>query len=321
MGRPPALNEIQRKYVLENYSSMETRKIAENLGVDYRHIQNFATIRKLKKVDGFRVYLSEEEKDYILKWYNKKTTQEIAKHLGYTTKKINDFAYGKGLIRNINKYAINQDYFKKIDTANKAYWLGFLYADGCVRLKRSASETITGGAVLEITIQSDDVAILERFKMSISSNSPIKEKIVKDKYKAVRLNICNTEMCRDLDKLGCTPRKSLTLTFPNKDQVPDDLIPHFIRGYFDGDGNVYRGDDKNISPKIGFVGTKEFLDGILNIAENHIGLTRVSMYQKKENKAYQIQWGGYSNLKSWEEYLYDYEDIIYLPRKRDKFYI
>ena len=60
---------------------------------------------------------------------------------------------------------------------------------------------------------------------------------------------------------------------------------------------------------------------ILNIAEKCIGLTRVSMQQKKGNKSYQIQWSGFSNLKSWEEYLYNYEDIIYLPRKREKFYI
>lgn len=319
MGRPPILNETQRKYVLENYSSMETRKIAENLGVDYKHIKNFASSNKLKKVDGFRVYLSKEEKDYVLEWYNKKTTREIAEHLGYTTKKINDFAYGKGLIREISRYAVNQNYFKKIDTANKAYWLGFLYADGCISLKNK--DIKTGGSLLEITLQADDVDILKRFKMSISSNSPIKEKLVKGKYPSVRLCICNTEICRDLEKLGCTPKKSLTLTFPNKSQVPDDLIPHFIRGYFDGDGNVYRGDDKNFSPKISFVGTKEFLCEILNIAENCIGLTRVSMQQKKGNKSYQIQWGGFSNLKSWEEYLYNYEDIIYLPRKREKFYI
>lgn len=318
MGRPPILNETQRKYVLENYSSMETRKIAEYLGVDYKHIKNFASTKKLKKIDGFRVYLSEDDKNYVLRWYNKKTTQEIAKHLGYTTKKINDFAYGKGLLRDINRYNINKNYFKKIDTVNKAYWLGFLYADGYVGLK---DNNATGGSVLEITLQANDVEILERFKMSLSSNSPIKNKVVKDKYKAVRLVICNTEICKDLERLGCTPRKSLTLTFPNENQVPSYLIPHFIRGYFDGDGNVYRCANEKISPKISFVGTKEFLEEILNIAESCMGLTKVSIQQKRGNKSYQIQWGGFSNLKSWEEYLYDYEDIIYLPRKREKFYI
>ena len=297
---------------------METREIAEYLNVEYKYIRNFANRSKLRKADGYRVYLSEDEKKYILEWYNKKPTLEIAKDLGYTTKKINDFAYGVGLLRDKKRYAVNQNYFKEINTSNKAYWLGFLYADGCIL---SDINRRTGGSVLEICLNADDVNILERFKISLSSNSPIKEKIINDKYKAVRLNICNTNICKDLVRLGCTSRKSLTLKFPTEEQVPQYLIPHFIRGYFDGDGNVYVDDKGKLSPKIGFVGTKEFLEEILNIAENNLGLTRVVKYQKKGNQAYQIQWSGFSNLKSWEEYLYNYEDIIYLPRKREKFYI
>ena len=279
MGRPSRLNDFQKEYVLKNYANMETRKIAEYLNIEYKYIRNFADRSKLRKADGYRVYLSEDEKKYILEWYNKKSTGEIAKDLGYTTKKINDFAYGVGLLRDIKRYTVNQNYFKKINTSNKAYWLGFLYADGCIL---SYKNRRTGGSALEISLKADDVNILERFKMSLSSNSPIKEKVVNEKYKAVRLNICNAEICDDLVKLGCTPRKSLTLKFPTEKQVPKYLIPHFIRGYFDGDGNVYVDDKGKFSPKIGFVGTEEFLEEILNIAENNLGLTKVTKYQKKE---------------------------------------
>lgn len=316
MGRPSVLNDFQKDYILKNYPNMETRKIAEHLNVEMKYVQYFAQRNKIKKENCYKLYLSEDEKEYILKWYNKKPTGEIARELGYKTKKINDFAYGRGLLRKVNRYTINQDYFKKINTPNKAYWLGFLYADGCILPSKKGK---SGGSVLEITLQESDVEILERFKMSISSNSPIKTKVVKNKYGAVRLSICNTEMCKDLEKLGCTPRKSLTLKFPTDEQVPKHLLPHFIRGYFDGDGNVYRSEGDTLHPKISFVGTKDFLEEILNIAEIELGLTRVVHYQKSGNQAYQIQWGGFSNLKSWEEYLYDHEDIIYLPRKREKF--
>ena len=32
----------------------------------------------------------------------------------------------------MSKYVYNKDYFEKINTSEKAYWLGFLYADGCI---------------------------------------------------------------------------------------------------------------------------------------------------------------------------------------------
>ena len=80
-------------------------------------------------------------------------------------------------------------------------------------------------------------------------------------------------MYNDLIKQGCVPRKSLILTFPNTNQVPENLINHFIRGYFDGDGSISYGirerysvrkkqNLKRIAVKADFVGTKEMLNEI-----------------------------------------------------------
>lgn len=55
-----------------------------------------------------------------------------------------------------------------------------------------------------------------------------------------RIQISSKTLTADLLKLGCTPRKSLTLKFPNDGIFKsNDLIRHFIRGYFDGDGSVF----------------------------------------------------------------------------------
>ena len=59
---------------------------------------------------------------------------------------------------------------------------------------------------------------------------------------------------------GCTPRKSLALNFPTKEQVPDEYLYDFIRGYVDGDGHIRY--DKRY--EIVILGTKNFLQGLLS---------------------------------------------------------
>lgn len=322
MPRVCMFNEKQQDFIKSNYPYMSNKKIAEVLGGEFtdKNVKGFADRHKLKK-DCLRVYMNQEEMDYIIRWYNKKPTGDIAKHLGYTTKKVNDFAYRKGLKRNIVKYSINDTYFQSIDTPNKAYWLGFLYADGCViEVKKNGK---VRSLALEVGLSKTDEFHLSVFKMSLSSNAPIKYKVVDNKYEACRVSFCNTNLCKDLINLGCVPRKSLILKFPSEYQVPKDLQKHFIRGYFDGDGCVFHNEDtrKNGSDlcSLSFVGTEEFLVVLQDVVFNELGLTKTAIRQKKDNQSYQCAWGGKSNIETWFQYLYSDEDIIYLQRKRDKF--
>jgi DNA-binding NarL/FixJ family response regulator len=124
------------------------------------------------------------------------------------------------------KYSdINYSFFNTIDTQEKAYCLGFLYADGCV-----SHNLLT----LSLKLHQQDEAILTQIKNLISPSSPLK--IIDNKYLAFRIH--RKQICQQLLQLGCTPQKSLTLTFPTSEQVPSHLIQHFIRGYSDGDGCI-----------------------------------------------------------------------------------
>ena len=67
----------------------------------------------------------------------------------------------------------------------------------------------------------------------------------------------------DLNKLGVVERKSLILTFPTEQQVPKHLMPHFIRGYFDGDGSVYKQKQGNTKIEIGGTGFKMITDIVI----------------------------------------------------------
>ncbi len=152
------------------------------------------------------------------------------------------FSHGKTrkiLIRNnipINRkipYILNRDYFSVIDTEDKAYFLGLMYADGNVVLNKTVYR-------VRIVLQEKDKEILNKFNSYLGYEKPLKKVYKKVGQNQYLLEMNSSKMGRDLIKLGCIPAKSLTLKFPTKEQVPDHLIRHFIRGHFDGDGSIFR---------------------------------------------------------------------------------
>lgn len=183
--------------------------------------------------------------------------------------------------KQMGKYYYNSDFFQDIDTEEKAYWLGFLYADGCInRMYRNEKLKAMD---LELGLCREDETHIEKFLNSLESNVEIKHKTIKLNgriYEASRVQICSTKMCRDLIDKGCTPTKSLTLEFPNTETVPQDLIRHFVRGYFDGDGCVSI-NDKNIIIA-NFVGTSDMLHGISDfLMQKNIIVKDSSFHQKR----------------------------------------
>lgn len=216
----------------------------------------------------------------------------------------------------MGKYCYNKDFFQKIDTEEKAYWLGFLYADGCInRMYRNEKLKAMD---LEIGLCKEDEGHLAKFLNSIESNVEIKHKNVKNKdkkYEVSRITICCTKMCRDLSNNGCTPQKSLILDFPNSDIVSDKLLRHFVRGYFDGDGCVSV--NKNNIIQINFVGTYNFLKSISNyLLNNNIIYKEPSIYKK--GNAFEVYIYGADIIEQFYHFLYD-DSIVYLDRKYEKF--
>ena len=87
---------------------------------------------------------TEEEKQFIIEKYinNKWTAAKIGKELKAGVATVRKFLHKKNLIRSVGstsrKYSSNFSYFESIDTEHKAYWLGVLYADGCVSKKNNS---------------------------------------------------------------------------------------------------------------------------------------------------------------------------------------
>ena len=193
----------------------------------------------------------------ILKVDRKKVSYYLQKK-GY---KPNHKYMSKTKVIEKTKKEIDENIFEKIDTEEKAYWLGFLYADGCVSEIRNS---------VELSLQEQDYEHLIKYKNFLKSKHEIKKRIKDNKYVSYRLSFNSKKIKEDLIKVGCIPRKSLILTFPTEEQVSKELIPHFIRGYLDGDGCITHNSKGNVSVEI--LGTNNILKGITNYfnIENHI---------------------------------------------------
>lgn len=139
----------------------------------------------------------------------------------------------------------NNSFFSKYNESS-CYWAGFIAADGSIRKGRNT---------LQIKLSSKDKNHLEKFLNNIESNYNVKDSI---KYNYSYVNINGKWFVEDLkNKFNIIPQKSSILKFPT--YIPVELISHFIRGYFDGDGSLSRHSGVYKIPQINFVGTKDML--------------------------------------------------------------
>lgn len=116
-------------------------------------------------------------------------------------------------------------FFDEIDTEAKAYWLGFILADGCVLWNE-----VTGTYALSIGLQSRDMEHLTTLERDFGgSRTPL----IDPRNGTIRLVWYSKHLAKCLIELGITPRKSAMETIPS---YPREYERHFWRGVFDGDG-------------------------------------------------------------------------------------
>ena len=207
----------------------------------------------------------------------------------------------------MSKYTYNKDYFKVIDSADKAYWLGFLYADGCICEKYK--DGILKNMALEITLCSVDKHHLEKLSECLDSNLEIHVKNARcngKDYSSCRLLVSCTSMCKDLIKLGCVPRKTYDLKFPSYDIVPYEYMRDFIRGYFDGDGCIHVGTmsgKKHI--ELSITGMKDMLESIsLFLIKEKVLRVLPKIYKDKRSQVNNMYLYGTDAVKDILDYLY-----------------
>jgi intein-encoded DNA endonuclease-like protein len=217
------------------------------------------------------------------------------------------------------KYTFNGDYFEIINSSEKAYWLGFLFADGCVSLRYNNNTGNIKSGVIKIELKREDDYHLRNFVRCLNGDITVKHKTSKCNnkvFETARLDIYSTKMCNDLIKLGCIPNKSLILEPPKN--VPEEFYHAFIKGYFDGDGCIgYYPKSKSNKIYLGICGTEKFLIWIMNdLLKYNINSMKIS--KDKRNNVYTLNIFGRSNMCNFYNYIYNKSSYV-LGRKRDLF--
>lgn len=201
------------------------------------------------------------------------------------------------------RLAVNEDYFKYW-SANMAYVLGFILADGCI-----IKGTYKGYSdSLKFGVQISDIDILEKIKKEFKAEHKLS--IVKN---AVHLSISSQRLVDDLKLLGISYRKSLNESLP---RVPSQYLRDFLRGIVDGDGGMRI--DKKGQPAIGICGGEIVMtfmrDYFLRSMNLFSKIGRRSYSEKQKNYLYEIRYKSSSALKIIA-YLYNNDSCLYLDRK------
>jgi hypothetical protein len=138
-------------------------------------------------------------------------------------------------------------------------------------------------------------------------------------------------MSQDLIKLGCVPNKTKKLQFPTIEQVPDNLLFSFIRGYFDGDGCIWIGKRKKIefndgaigkkrtriihNMKFTFTGNIDFVTGLKTCLVQKIGLKDVKLQNYKNPTNVTLEYSGRKNIEKLYNFMYN-DSAVCLTRKK-----
>jgi hypothetical protein len=252
----------------------------------------------------------DKHKEIIDKFKSGRNCSDIAKDYNveyYIITKIlldNGIIIDQSLIK--RKFSVNDNYFDKIDTEDKAYWLGFLYGDGCI-----------GKTRVGLGLKESDLSHIEKFANALDYNGTITlvEKIMRNKsFYSHRVSISSRRLAQKLREFGCYSRKTFILRPP---KLNINLERHFWRGLVDADGSLYYG---NKSLGIHLLGTKYILDGFIqflyrNDYKHNINTRRIS--HLKHDRILQVSVLG-NNRARWIVNLLYNNSKIYLDRKYDK---
>ena len=212
-----------------------------------------------------------------------------------------------------DKYFYDKDFFENINTEEKAYWLGFIYADGYVYYSEEKRNYELG-----IELQIGDINHLRKFNKSINGNLEVKitekyDKRYEKTYRHCTIRLHDKKLVEDLNKNGVVQNKSYIIKFPN---LRNDLIVPFIRGFFDGDGCLQLNKQRQCHRFDFACASIDFVNKLRDILYNNYN---INSYITQDKNIYRLNIRGLTNAYLFGKLLYD-NSTIYLDRKYNKFY-
>lgn len=226
--------EERKEYVKKRLLQGDSmRQIAVDHGMNPQSFWEWCKRNGVNTVSSCRDGMGKEEVDRIEELYEEGLSmQEIGREVGVSVTTVwrklqKRNVVTRGRLSALKKSPdLREDFFSSIDCEEKAYWLGMMYADGYVK-KRSNGQCVVG-----LCLKESDGDHVFAFRDVLGSNVRVGKN--KDGSRYVQITSCR--LLRDLVRLGCVERKSYKeLQVPD---MPEDMVVHFWRGVFDGDGSL-----------------------------------------------------------------------------------
>ena len=319
MGKKKLFNIEQEKFILDNYETMSNEEIATQLGcgVKRKQISSWLLHRGIKRNGRGCVYhnkiFSQNDIEFIKNNYDTMTSNEIGEVLGFDAKQIRNKALSLNLPK--KKRQIDDKYFDNIDTPLKAYFLGFIYADGYVIYNENNRNYELG-----MELQSQDKYVLEKLNQEIGGKNIIYHSEPKDVLIQGRqiahgghsdiLRIYSKKLVCGLIKNGIEENKTLKDLYP---VVDDKFFFDFLRGYIDGDGCYYTdGNQTYMHITCASIAPLMYIQDKLNNYE-----IKTQIYTENEKK-YRLMCTSFNEMNKLVNRLYYDDDLFCLKRKYQK---
>ncbi len=211
----------------------------------------------------------------------------------------------------LNNPNMKEHFFQEIDEEAKAYFLGLIISDGNVFKDKTGRQ-----ASISITLDLKDEYILKIFKEILQTNTSTNYDGRGCGQIAIRSNI----MAQDLLRYGVVPRKSYKTYLPI---LSEKMMPHLVRGIFDGDGSIMAKPSPNkdghnrFLHSISFCGTHKLMEDISNYIFKYLKLEqKPTIYDYKNKQLSELKIQNIKDMKIFGDWIYNYS-TIYLNRKKD----
>jgi hypothetical protein len=235
--------------------------------------------------------------------------KDIIKEYGISDRHYQNVIINNGgeIKKRVQKYNFNEDYFENIDTEDKAYFLGFIVADGCINGKTNT-----------LNISQKESEVLYMFSNYIDFGGNIYKHGKRNIYS---INLTSKKIIQDLYNLGIYPNKTMVVKYP---EIPIHLENHFMRGLFDGDGciSIHKkrkgGRDTSDRGQVNICsGSRDFIEEYVERLNRYCGITK-NKIRCPRGTYNVIDWGSFSDVEKFYEFFYK-NATVYLDRKKKTF--
>lgn len=308
------------EFLIKN-NSIERKIVAEQLGRSLSSICNRYKYLGLKRprilINETQTEWTKEEIEFIKNNYQNYSYAELGKKINRSRSAVQSKIMKLGLKKDkIQKF--NEYYFDEINSNDKAYWLGFIYADGWIEQNIKNRHYCLG-----IELNEKDLSHLVLFNKWINGNVSVKSRQITISFNNGYITtsvLCSIKyyskhLIDSLNNYNIVENKTYKeYKLPN---IPDKYMISFLHGYFDGDGSFFLKNKKMNYYGFNYTShNKTILDDIRKYLYENYNITSYVYLSKKDSNVWQLCIASQNSVKSFANLLLN-DNTVYLERKNN----